>query len=212
MRETAKISPPRRKRAPSRPRSFDPAAVLDAALELFWKRGYFSTTTRELETYLGVNQSSLYNVFGSKQALLDAALDRYEALTTGALLSPLERAELGLPAIETFFSDLARWVTRDGRRGCMLINMMAEDGIATESISKRTRNYRERVKSALKDSLQRAADRGEMEPDDIDERAHLLLGLVLGFNIAARGGASTYELKALSCAVDAQVSAWRRIR
>ena len=92
----------------------------------------------------------------------------------------------------------------------MLINMMAEDGIATESIRRRTRNYRKRVNTALRDSLQRAADKGQVESDDIAERANLMLGLVLGFNIAARGGASARELKALLGAVDTQIDSWRR--
>jgi TetR/AcrR family transcriptional repressor of nem operon len=209
MPHDARISSPPR-RAPGRPRRFDKAAVLDSALELFWKRGYYTTTTRELEAFLGLNQSSLYNVFGSKQALLDAALDRYETLTTAALLNPLEDSKSGLQGIEKFFSQLAHWVTHDGRRGCMLINMMAEDGTATESIKRRTRNYRKRVNLAFKSSLRRAVDKGEMRADDIGGRANLLLGLVLGFNIAARGGASAQELKAMLRAVNAQIGSWRR--
>jgi AcrR family transcriptional regulator len=209
MPQNAKISSPPR-RAPGRPRRFDTAAVLDSALELFWKRGYYTTTTRELEAFLGLNQSSLYNVFGSKRALLDAALDRYEMLTTAALLSPLEDAKSGLQGIETFFFQLAHWVTHDGRRGCMLINMMAEDGTATESIKRRTRDYRNRVKLALENSLRRAVENGEMRAGDADGRADLLLGLVLGFNIAARGGASAQELKAMLRAVNALIGSWRR--
>ncbi len=91
----------------------------------------------------------------------------------------------------------------------MLINMMAEDGTTTESIRRRTRSYRNRVRSALRDCLDRAAECGEALAGDVDERANLLLGLVLGFNIAARGGASRAELKGLLGAVNAQVEAWR---
>lgn len=211
MKTSEKISPPASKRTPGRPRRFDAKVVLDAALELFWKRGYNTTTTRDLEIGLGLSQSSLYNEFGSKQALLEAALDRYEALTNQALLTPLEGAEQGLTAIEQFFSNLAHWVTHDGRRGCMLINMMAEDGAATAAITRRTRRYRNRVKSALKECLEQAAQTGESTAVDIDERADLLLGLVLGFNIAARGGASSAELEALLSAVRRQVNSWRRV-
>ena len=92
----------------------------------------------------------------------------------------------------------------------MLINMMAEDGAATAVITQRTRRYRNRVKSGLKECLKRASRKGELSAVDIDEHADLLLGLVLGFNIAARGGASAVELKALLNAVQRQVSSWRR--
>ena len=208
MRQHAVTTAPSRKRTPGRPRGFDTDAVLDRALELFWKRGFYTTTTRDLEASLGLSQSSLYHEFGSKQALLEAALDRYEVITSDALLTPLEHSPAGLRGIEHFFTDLAHWVTHDGRRGCMLINMMAEDGTATGSIKRRTRNYRQRVKLALRDTLQRAVDSGEAQTGNVDERANLLLALVLGFNIAARGGASAHELKALLGAVSVQVNSW----
>ncbi len=108
-----------------RPRTFDEADVLDRAVELFWISGYRNTTTRELETALGISQSSIYNAFGSKQGLMAAALDRYESMTATALLEPLESGEHGLDAIATFFDSLAQWVTGDGRGGCMIINLMA---------------------------------------------------------------------------------------
>ncbi len=196
-------------RPPGRPRGFDPDVVLDAALELFWKQGYRTTPTRELETALGLSQSSIYNTFGSKQNLLEAALDRYEALTDQDLLQPLERSNAGLAAIETFFVNLGNWVTHEGRRGCMLINMMAEDGGETDAITQRARIYRARVRDALFKSVARATNEGETRDIDPGGCADLLLGLVLGFNIAARGGASDVELATLLDAVRAQIRGWR---
>jgi TetR/AcrR family transcriptional repressor of nem operon len=196
-------------RPPGRPREFEPDVVLDAALELFWKQGYRNTPTRELEIALGLSQSSIYNTFGSKQKLLDAALDRYEALTDQELLQPLEQSTAGLAAIDAFFVNLCHWVTHEGRRGCMLINMMAEDGGETETITKRARVYRMRVRDALSKSVTRAREQGETRDIDPDDCADLLLGLVLGFNIAARGGASDVELATLLDAVRAQVRGWR---
>ena len=199
-------------RARGRPRKFDAEVVMDKALNLFWKNGFSNTTTRDLEVGLGINQSSLYNQFGSKQALLDGALARYEELTDAALLKPMHSEKNGLQAIRIFFRELASWVTRDGKRGCMLINMMAEDGASTDSIRKRTRKYRLLVRNTFKECLQRAVDDGfatPADPADCEQRADLLLGLVLGFNIAARGGASERELKKLLDAVDAYISAWQ---
>ena len=196
-------------RPPGRPLEFEPDVVLDAALELFWKQGYRNTATRELERALGLSQSSIYNTFGSKQNLLEAALDRYEVLTDQELLQPLEKSAEGLAAIDTFFVDLCHWVTHEGRRGCMLINMMAEDGGETDAITTRARTYRMRVRDALSKSVARARNQGETRDIDPDDCADLLLGLVLGFNIAARGGASDVELATLLDAVRAQVRGWR---
>jgi len=197
------------RRPPGRPKKFDTEEVLDKALELFWRHGYYGTTTRELESELGLKQSSIYNSFGSKRGLLEAALDRYEALTDRELLRPLEQSNEGLAAIETFFITLYHWVTHKGRRGCMLINMMAEDGGETEAITKRTRNYRNRVRTAFHDTLLQSSVEGETTDAGIDSRTDLLVSLVLGLNIAARGGLSKTELEHLLDAARDQIRSWR---
>lgn len=196
-------------RSAGRPRTFAKDDALDVALELFWQNGYRATTTRDLEAALGLGQSSLYNAFGSKQALLAAALDRYETRISRDVLAPLESGNEGLGAIDSFFAALGRWVTREGRRGCMLINMMAEDGGATDEIARRTRGYRRRVRRSFVLAIERAVERGEVMDGDAAERADLLLGVVLGLNIAARGGASTAELQRLIAGARAQVARWR---
>jgi len=197
------------RRPPGRPKNFNTEDVLDKALELFWRHGYYATTTRELESELGLKQSSIYNTFGSKRGLLDAALDRYEALTDKTLLRPLEQSDEGLAAIETFFITLYHWVTHKGRRGCMLINMMAEDGGETKAITKRTRNYRDRVRTAFHDALLQSCAEGGTTDAGIESRTDLLVSLVLGLNIAARGGLSKSELERLLDAARDQIRSWR---
>lgn len=198
-----------RSRSAGRPRRFDPDCALDAALELFWRNGYRSTTTRDLEAKLGLSQSSLYNAFGSKQNLLSAALDRYEHRIDEELLQPLETSAGGLDAIDAFFVSLAHWVTHEGRRGCMLINLMAEDGGGSEAIVARTRGYRKRVRRAFRNAVARAARAGETTGDAIDARADLLMGMVLGINIAARGGAPASELRRFLGGVRNEIARWR---
>lgn len=192
-----------------RPRTFDEAEVLDRAVELFWRSGFRDTTTRELETALGISQSSLYNTFGSKRGLMAAALDRYEDMTAAALVEPLESGSHGMDAIGTFFDALFAWVGGDGRGGCLLINLMAETGSADAEISKRTSAYRVRVRDALRGALQRAVDAGEATPDHIDVRADLLFGEVLGINIAARGGAGSDEVGRLVAGAHHLINSWR---
>ena len=192
-----------------RPRSFDEGAVLDRAVDLFWRQGFRTTTTRDLETSLGLSQSSLYNAFGSKRGLFVAALDRYEQMTVASLIEPLESCATGLDALHQFLAALAEWVTGNGRGGCMLINVMAEDGGESTEITTRTAAYRQRVRDALRDALSLAADRGEMAPEAIDLQADLLFAGVLGINIAARGGSAPEEIGRLLAAAHHAIDSWR---
>jgi len=52
-----------------RPRSFDRAAALRRAMEVFWAKGYEGASLSDLTAAMGINSPSLYAAFGSKEAL-----------------------------------------------------------------------------------------------------------------------------------------------
>ena len=52
-----------------RPREFDEATVLVAAMEAFWRHGYEATSLADLCRYTGLNKGSLYQAFGDKHQL-----------------------------------------------------------------------------------------------------------------------------------------------
>lgn len=194
-------------RSPGRPRAFETAAVLDAAVELFWQQGYRATTTRALERAAGLSQSSLYNAFGSKRQLLVAALDRYET-RMNELLGPIETAAEGLASLDTFFADFGAWLIRH-RRGCLLVNMMVEDGGQSDDITARTRHYRERIAAAFATALDRARALGEIAGDDDANKHKALLSATMGLCLISRSGATADELQTLVDGVRALVASWR---
>src|ERR1700740_2742972 len=71
--------PPGSRQAPpmARPRKFDEATALDAAIECFWRRGYEATSLRDLTVSMGLTAPSLYNAFGDEEELFALALERY---------------------------------------------------------------------------------------------------------------------------------------
>lgn len=197
---------PDRSRAVGRPRTFNADEALDTVLDLFWRQGFRGTTTRALEEELGLGPSSLYNAFGSKQAMLEAALDRYQNRLDEEVLVYLNDENGGLAAIDRFLAALGRWVSGDSR-GCLMVNLMAEGHLDADVLT-RARRYRARVRAALKRALQRAADRGEIDAAHLDNRADLLVTTILGLDVAAHGGASPGELRRLLTATRSQVQAW----
>jgi TetR/AcrR family transcriptional regulator, transcriptional repressor for nem operon len=194
---------------PGRPRAFDPDAALDAAVGVFWHRGYRATTTRELERALGVGQSSMTAAFGTKADLLDAALVRYQALLDEALIEPLRRGPGGLDAIDAFVAGLSDWHVRDGVRGCMIGRLMAEGAGAEPRVAARVEAYRRSLRGALEAALERAVALGEIPAEGRQMRRDLVVGVVLGMNLAVQAGYSVEAQRALARAARAQVAAWR---
>src|SRR3954468_17375100 len=64
-------------RRKGRPRAFDAERALDAALTVFWRKGYEGASLADLTRAMGINRPSLYAAFGDKETLFRKAMDRY---------------------------------------------------------------------------------------------------------------------------------------
>lgn len=65
--------------------------ILEAAMHLFWEKGYGSTSVADILARAGVNSGSLYHFFPGKQDLLVAVLDTYIGGIRQMLLEPAWR-------------------------------------------------------------------------------------------------------------------------
>ena len=173
-------------------------------MDLFWERGYRNSTTRELETALGMRQSSIYNAFGSKQGLLLQAIDRYEERVEVDLLSLLEGEGDGYEAVETFLRELAQWIEQNRYRGCLVVNLMMGEADDAE-VDTRVRTYRSMVFEALRN----AVGRSESDSDIAADRANVLLAAVLGLHLTARTAATTGEVQVMVAGLCRQLDEWR---
>ncbi len=79
--------------SPGRPRSFDKEKALDAALQVFWRKGYEGASMADLTSAMGIEKPSLYAAFGDKEQLFLQVLDHYQAHSPGM---PLRAGSPGL--------------------------------------------------------------------------------------------------------------------
>src|SRR5579863_590059 len=82
-------------------------ALMGAALELFWEKGFGETTLAEVIARAKVHPGSLYHYFKTKEELLIGALERLSEMLYPALLAPAwEKIE---DPIERIFALLGRY-------------------------------------------------------------------------------------------------------
>ncbi len=192
----------------ARPRTFDADTALEAAMAAFWRLGYEAASVHDLTRATGLSRSSLYQAFGSKRELFDAAVAHYMDRVPG-MLAPL--APGGLDAVAAFFDN---WQRRwrgggdDPLLGCLVVNSTAELG-GDEAFAPTAAGYREMLLEAFAAALRAAEERGETDPGRAGERARVLVGLTMGIFVAARGNPDDAEVDALFDATRAVVRGWR---
>jgi AcrR family transcriptional regulator len=194
-----------------RPRRFEQDVVIARAGDLFWARGFGATSIGELETATGVDRSSLYHAFGSKQALFEEAARRYVDENIDARLHEMQGEDGALGAIVRFFEGMARSFRGEpalASRGCMVVNAVAELPIGDPYARSAGASYRDRFRAAFLVALDRAAAHDEIDGDRIDGRATLLTSLAMGLFVTAR--IDPADAADVADDVGAEVRSWRR--
>lgn len=113
----------------ARPRKYIHEQAVGAALEHFWRTGYFSTNVSELAECMGISRSSFYNSFIDRESLFLEVLSAYADQAPDAALDAIEPGQPVLPAIRAVLYNLC--VARsdpDSPKGCLAVNAIAEVG------------------------------------------------------------------------------------
>ncbi|MDO0932955.1 TetR/AcrR family transcriptional regulator [Streptomyces sp. DG2A-72] len=176
----------------ARTKEFDPDAALQAALELFWQRGYEATSMSDLVEHLGVGRASIYATFGNKHELYLKALDRYTEMGDPRLLRELSQPGPALPAVRAVVWRFAAEAADEARRraGCFVTNTAAELAPHDTAAARRVELSWEHLETPLHSALVRAQAQGEL-PEDRDPRALARMLLVLMQGLRVVGKAST---------------------
>ena len=171
----------------ARPREFDETAVLEAAMNCFWARGFEQTSVRDLAEQMGITGASLYNAFGDKRSLYRQAFVHYLEQTVHDRVARLEKLPPAL-AIRTFFDEIIeRSVDDEQRRGCMLVNAALElapyDPEVRQLVSEEMMFIEAFFRRCAAAGQQGGSIDGTRTPDDVGK---LLLSVLLGIRVLAR--------------------------
>jgi TetR/AcrR family transcriptional repressor of nem operon len=171
-----------------RTKEFETGDALDAAMQLFWRKGYAATSLRDLLDGMGIGYGSFYNAFGNKHALFLASLDRFRELRTSWIDEVLEDSGLG-GIEEVFRRTVDGLVGFEPRRGCLLANTAVELGPHDAEVAAKISRYVRHTEAVFERAVIRAQEAGEI-PADRDPRAMacFLVNTLHGLRVLARVG------------------------
>ena len=180
-----------------RNKTYDRDVLIGKAMELFRDHGFAGTSTQMLVEGLGVNRYSVYSEFGSKQALFDAALKRYDEEVVERSFGPLETPGAGIAEVRAllgFFGTAGK--SPASGRGCLLCNTAVEFGPDDPSGAGFVQRYFGRLSKAFYAALNNAHSQGELRRSvDPREEANFFTASVLGLFVMLRAKAPPSVIK-----------------
>jgi TetR/AcrR family transcriptional repressor of nem operon len=185
-----------------RPREFDHDDVLRIAFDQFWRKGVRGTSLADIARDAGVQRGSLYNAFGSKQALFLVAYERY----AGEYLKSVQKA-LGTGTLHkrlTAFFDITIKNMRAGSppRGCPTTRGLMELGSAAgEGLDDNARaafaGLLRRITDLVRDALAEGARRGEFK-GNVEAAALQIVTVTRGLAVLERAFGDEGQLRKIA--------------
>lgn len=162
--------------------AFDREAVIRAARQVFWAQGYDAASVPALEKATGLSRSSLYNSFGSKRGLFDAAVRSYLDDVIGPRLRPLRAQDVAPEALEQYLDGLAGAFADPAsvaaENGCLLINAAAAPIGHDPQVAAAIEGYRAELQEAVGTGL-RAAGVPDETRGPVGVAATTITGLIV---------------------------------
>ena len=156
-------------------------AFLDVAQRLVETKGYEAMSIQDVLEALEVSKGAFYHYFNSKQALLEAVVERF-AEGAMAAIAPILR-DPSLPALrklERLFAGIAGWKAqrKDLVLGIIEVWNSDSNAIVREKLRRMTVRLVVPMLSAV---VSQGIEEGVFEVTSADETATVLLSLMLGF-------------------------------
>ena len=162
-----------------RPREFDHDDVLRIAFDQFWRKGVRGTSLSDIARDAGVQRGSLYNAFGSKEALFLCAYERYASEYLSALQKVLGSGTLRERLTAFFELTIRNFRSGSPPRGCPTTRGLMELGsVEGEGLDENARqafaDLIARITGLVQEALSEGIGRGEFKGNAESAALHIV--------------------------------------
>jgi AcrR family transcriptional regulator len=189
-----------------RQREFDVEKALDAALGVFWRKGYEGASYTDLTQATGVERPALYSAFGNKEALFRKALERYYEHYMDFFPAALEKPTSREVAEHILRSSVELNTRYADHTGCLGIHGVLAGSDEAEPIRLALIEARASAEATLSARFERAKQEGDL-PASVSpvHLAAFVTAVLHGMAVQAKAGFSREILEAV---VDQALSTW----
>ncbi|MDR5897600.1 TetR/AcrR family transcriptional regulator [Halomonas vilamensis] len=180
-----------------RPLQHQPDVALTAAMDTFWRLGYHHASLRDLLAAMGISRSSLYQLYGNKEALFLAVLSRYREQLLANLAASFDQA----PSAWAFIDHLLTQAALDAQSeqaelGCLIFNSATELGGEASPPGQHARQCVDDIRAFFTQVIARAQREGSISADyDPASTAQFLTLSMSGLRLMNKNGATKSQAR-----------------
>lgn len=182
--------------------------LLRAATELFCHRGFGAVGVDAVVEAAGTAKTTLYKLFGSKEALVEAVLEREGFAWREWFIGGLD-AGAGSPRerLDRIFPLLRDWFAGERFYGCAFINAVGEHDKGDDRMRDLALAHKGIVIARIRELL---AEAGASEPDQLSHQVGILIdGAIVAALVTRNAEVGTLAAGALGCVLDRHLGAAR---
>lgn len=148
----------------ARHREFNEDKALDAAMQIFWEKGFEATSLSDLTSAMGIQRPSIYSAFGDKKGLFEAALRKYTSAHAVYVRNSLQSNASVRESFRNFFDNLVEKENGSSASwGCFCINSMVELAPHDEKFEILTREHQMYLSVIFQETIERGLRSGELD-------------------------------------------------
>ncbi len=183
----------------ARPPEFVRMKALEAAMKLFWARGYTATSLPDLLAAMGIARSSFYASFGTKRQLFAECLELFGDRTLAIVDENARRLPPTALPRAFFEATVLDVAPRRVKQGCLMVNTVLELADVDPELHKLAAQKLSAIESAFARAFQIAQQKGELDTTrSPEELASLVMTINFGLRVRSRQNQSRQALKSIT--------------
>lgn len=185
---------------------FDADEVAEAAMRIFWRKGYAATSIQDLIDVTGLSRSSLYNSFDSKHGIFQHALLRYHH-QTAVLIELMAQDGLAPDLVRKLLERIVADELGDETcSGCLVANTALELGGRDKAMTALLGRHFDALETALTALMQRGQNQGVIASEQSPVAlARFIVAMIQGLRVIARGHTDAQRAQRLHDVVEVAV-------
>ena len=178
-----------------RPLGFAENEALEAAMRVFWEKGYEGATLADLTEAMGINRSSMYATFGDKEALFRLAIARYAEGPAAYVRKALEQRTARAVVEALLLGALELLTDPSHPRGCLSVQGALACGSHAQAMKEAMIEWRRQGEADIQRRLKRARREGDFAKDvDPGDLARYICTVLSGLAVQATNRSSRAEM------------------